>query len=98
MGCRVGVASLGCGDGDAVIRPGMFSAGSLDVDLKRLSLFVIPAVTVGTVAGAVRMGSAGISIVCAGWGRVRFIDFPLFSSFVAAGAGHGPTGWSLVVQ
>ena len=63
------------------------------------SIFIIPTVMVGTVAGAVFMGSAGSSIVCAGWGRVRFIDFsPVFVVFVAAEAGHGPTDELHVVQ
>ena len=54
MGCRVGVASLGGGDGSIVICPGTFSTGSL---------FLFPTETVSVVVGAVCMGSVGISIV-----------------------------------
>ena len=64
IGCRGGVVSLWHADGGMFGCPGAFLSVSLGVDLLRLSMFVIPAVMMGTVAGAVFMGSAGSSIVC----------------------------------
>ena len=45
-------------------------------------------VEMGIVGAAVFMGSLRFSISSAGWGRVRFVDFPRFVVVVAVEAGH----------
>ena len=47
-------------------------------------------VEMGIVGAAVLMGSLRFSISCAGWGRVRFVDFSRFVVVVPAEAGHVP--------